>query len=107
MKFLDENINVLAWNSEGFSVDYRSPLDGRLHKYYPDFVIKARQTDGSVKTVVVEIKPAKQAKSNPKTLKDRITRAVNEAKWAAARAWCEQRNISFLILTEDEINFAG
>lgn len=31
------------------------------------------------------------------------TYLVNQAKWKAARQFCEQNNIQFVILTEDEI----
>ena len=39
-KWCDANDNIIAWGSEEFSIPYRSPVDGRVHRYYPDFIIK-------------------------------------------------------------------
>ena len=42
MKYFDLNENVLKWQSEELAVPYKSPIDGRWHRYFPDFLIEVR-----------------------------------------------------------------
>ena len=56
----DLNENIVEWASEEFCIPYLSPLDGRVHRYFPDFLIKVKEKNGSTKTYVVEVKPKKQ-----------------------------------------------
>lgn len=110
MQFLDESDQVRAWSSEETVVPYLDPLDrsGRkVRRYFPDFVIE--KTDGSV--VMVEIKPSKECseprqtpkKSRRKFLAESATYATNQAKWEAARKFCEIRGWSFKVVTEKEM----
>ena len=50
-QWCDTNESILLWASEEFSIPYRSPLDNRLHKYYPDFLIKVQEGSGVVKDI--------------------------------------------------------
>ena len=107
MNYLDAHPDVLEWSSEEFAIPYRSPIDGRYHRYFPDFWLKQRNQQGTIETVVVEIKPEKQTKP-PEAQKRKTKRYINEvytwgvnsAKWEAAQAFCEQRNWKFQIFTE-------
>jgi len=36
-----------------------------------------------------------------------MTVAINHAKWAAARAWCQRAKIEFRVLTEDSLFHNG
>lgn len=117
MKFLDNNKNVLRWGSEEVIVPYISPIDGRKHRYFPDFVIEMVNKSGQVETVMIEVKPYKQtrepdpaSKNNTPTgrvsrryLKEVKTWGVNQAKWQAAQAFCDQRGWRFTIMTEKEL----
>ena len=38
-KWCDFNTNVIQWNSEEVVVPYRSPVDGRMHRYFVDLKI--------------------------------------------------------------------
>ena len=38
MLWCDCNLNVLEWGSEEIVIPYRSPLDRRVHRYFPDFM---------------------------------------------------------------------
>ena len=67
-RWCDLNENVLQWGSEEFSIPYVSPLDNRIHKYFPDFIVKLRENSGRTKTYVIEVKPKKQTRP-PKTPK--------------------------------------
>ena len=33
MVFCDEHRSIIEWSSEEFSVPYRSPVDGKVHRY--------------------------------------------------------------------------
>jgi hypothetical protein len=111
MKYLDSNENILEWSSEEIFIWYKSPIDNRPHRYFPDFYVKEKTQDGSIQKYLVEIKPKKQL-SLPKEPK-RKTRAYlsevmeyakNQSKWEYAKEWCKDRQYGFKILTEDELN---
>ncbi len=108
--YCDLNENILEWGSEEFWIPYVSPVDNRVHRYFPDFIIKVREKSGETKTYVVEVKPKRQ--TNPPVKKSRTTKsyihecktyAVNQAKWKYAREYCEDRLIEFKIITEEEL----
>ena len=46
MKFCDRTNSIVEWGSEEIIIPYRSPLDGKPHRYYPDFYIKAKKKNG-------------------------------------------------------------
>ena len=56
----DNNPNILKWASEEFSIPYVSPIDNRIHRYYPDYLIEVKEVSGKIKKYVVEVKPKKQ-----------------------------------------------
>ena len=56
----DKNDNILRWASEEFSIPYLSPVDHRVHRYFPDYLIEVKEKGGKVKKYVVEVKPKKQ-----------------------------------------------
>ena len=105
----DLNENILEWGSEEFWIPYRAP-DGRVRRYFPDFIMKVKEQTGEIKTYVIEVKPAKQTR-RPKPRK-KVTKSylyecktyeVNQAKWKAAREWCDDRKVEFKIITEKEL----
>lgn len=110
MIWLDENQNILEWSSEEVAIPYRSPLDGRIHRYFPDFVVKAQMNDGSVKTLMLEVKPLvqtkepkKQTKKTKKYITEVTTWAVNQQKWKMAEEYCLDRGWEFRLITEKEL----
>ena len=112
MRYFDTRSGVIQWSSEEVKIPYVRPDDGNQHLYYPDFLVKIRQSDKSTKTFLIEVKPAKQTRP-PKTpetraqkkrfLKETVEFAINQAKWNAAEKWCKFHGVEFLILTEQEI----
>ena len=105
----DSNENILEWGSEEFWIPYRAP-DGKVRRYFPDFIMKVKEQTGEIKTYVIEVKPAKQTR-RPKPRK-KVTKSylyecktyeVNQAKWKAAREWCDDRKVEFKIITEKEL----
>ena len=109
-QWCDRKDNVISWASEEISIPYVSPKDNRIHRYYPDFLIKVREYNNRIQTYVVEVKPKKQTlppKPRKRVTKSYIyectTYAVNQAKWKAASEFCKDNRINFKIVTEDEL----
>ena len=112
MVYCDKNDAIIEWGSEEVIVPYLSPMDGKIHRYFPDFYMKVRQSDGSTKKFIIEVKPKSQCKQPVKNPKRRTTKwfnevktfAINQAKWKSAREFCEDKGMEFKIFTEDHIN---
>ena len=110
MKYCDTNENILEWFSEEICVPYRSPIDNKIHRYFPDFYIKVKESNGSIKKYIIEIKPKKQT-IEPQVQKRKTKGyiyevyeyAKNQAKWEAAKEWCADRGYEFKVLTEDNL----
>ena len=109
MNYCDKNENVLEWSSEEIALPYKSPLDNRIHRYFPDFYIKVKEGN-KIQKYLIEIKPKKQVrepKIQTKKTKSYIYEvteyAKNQAKWKSAQEFCEDRQWKFKIITEDEL----
>ena len=110
MKYCDLNENILEWGSEIMALPYRSPIDNRIHKYFPDFYIKVKESSGEIKKCIIEIKPKKQTvEPIPQKRKTKgyiyevYEYAKNQAKWKAAEEFCKDRQWEFKVLTENEL----
>ena len=111
MVYCDTNPAVIQWGSEEMIVPYKSPIDGKYHRYFPDFYLKYRDKDTNIRQLIVEFKPKRYTKppvKNPtrKTQKwknEVLEYVKNNAKWEAAKAWTKKRGMDFTILTEDFI----
>jgi hypothetical protein len=110
MVYLDENKSVLQWSSEEIAIPYRSPIDNRMHRYFPDFYVKAIDKDGNLREQLLEVKPKKETREPVK--KKRITKQYitevttwgkNQAKWKAAEEYCLDRGWQFKLITETEL----
>ena len=109
-RWCDLNSSIISWASEEFSIPYVSPVDNRVHRYYPDYLIKVKEATGKVKTYVIEVKPKKQT-APPKKPKRQTKSylyecqmyAVNQAKWKAAKEFCADNRVEFKIITENEL----
>ncbi len=110
MDYLDRNPDIVSWNSEETVIPYKSPVDGKWHRYFPDFLVKSKTKDGKFKTLMIEVKPKKQ--TLPPEPRKRITKqyitevstyGVNQAKWKAAVEYCADRNWEFMLMTEDHL----
>jgi len=115
-RHVDKHPDVIWWQSEEVIVPYRSPIDGRLHRYFPDVIVRQKKPDGKTETLMIEIKPKAQTRPpdirNKSTLKGRVSKrylnevktwGVNESKWKAAQNFCADRGWKFLIYTEDHL----
>ena len=110
MVYCDTNDKVLEWGSEEIIIPYISPWDGKVHRYFPDFYIKVKQSSGNIKKFIIEVKPKKQTRP-PKPVERKTKRwinevrpfGINEAKWKHATKWCKDNDMEFKILTEEEL----
>lgn len=111
-RYLDNNPNVISWSSESVVIPYESPADGKIHRYFVDLVAKLQSKDGTIKKLLIEVKPERQTKppvestrKSQKTLiYEKYQFAVNTAKWEAARGWCSKKGYTFIILNENHLN---
>ena len=105
MKYCDTTPSILKWSSEEIAIPYKSPVDNRVHRYFPDFYVKVNN-----KKYMVEVKPFRQTKE-PKTQKkvtkryitEVVTWSVNKAKWKAASEFCKDYGWEFMLITEKEL----
>jgi hypothetical protein len=110
MSYFDLHPDVIWWSSEEKVIPYRSPVDGRMHRYFVDFLININNKNGKLETVMIEVKPKaqtqepkKQKKITKRYINEVFTYGVNQAKWKAAEEYCADRGWKFMIMTEDEI----
>ncbi len=110
MVYCDKNQNILEWASEEIAIPYRSPIDNRVHRYFPDFYMKVKETNGKIKNYMIEVKPAKQTKppKKPKRqtkgyIREAYEYARNQAKWKMAKEFCADRQWEFKVVTEKEL----
>jgi len=111
MSKLDEHPDVISWGSEEVVIPYRSPIDGRVHRYFVDFIVTTINKQGIKETTLIEVKPASQTrppvltegKKNKRYIQEVMTWGVNEAKWKAATEYCKDRGWKFQIFTEKEL----
>lgn len=107
-EWLDMNPSVIYWNSEGLVIPYLSPLDNKVHRYFIDFLAKIKTRNGELKTYGIEIKPKKETlppttKNKTRLITETQTYLINQAKWAAARLFCEGKGAEFIVLTEYDL----
>jgi len=108
--YCDTNERILEWSSEEKCIPYRSPVDGKIHRYFPDFLIKVKESNGSIKKYMIEIKPSKQTvppqkpqRQTKRYISEVYEYAKNQSKWEAAKDWCADRGYEFKIITEKEL----
>jgi hypothetical protein len=109
MNWLDLSDNVVYWSSEELVIKYFSPVDNKIHRYFPDFIVKIKKRDGMVMTHVIEVKPEYQTrqptqkKKTKRFIEESITYVVNQSKWKAAEEFCKDRGWVFQVLTEKHL----
>jgi len=110
MQFLDGNDEIKQWASEEISIVYLSPVDGRYHRYFPDFWIR-KVVEGKEECAIIEVKPKAQTEApkpttntkSKKYITEVTTYVINQAKFEAATRYCEDRNWKFMVITENEL----
>ena len=107
MVYCDTNPAILEWGSEELIIPYKSPLDSKIHRYFPSFYIKYKDKEGKLRKLIVEVKPKKYTVAPTKKPKRKTMKWQNEvreylkntAKWEAAKQWSGKRGMEFTILT--------
>mgnify|MGYP002814688101 FL=1 len=110
MKYLDSHSQIVNWSSEEFCIPYRSPIDRRMHRYFPDFWVEKDNGE----QLVIEVKPKQQLippkkgkRQTVKYLREMRTFAVNQRKFEVAQEFCKNKGMKFMIMTQDELGVIG
>ena len=113
MSYLDRHPHVVKWASEEVVIPYKSPIDGRFHRYFPDFYVEQINKDKKKEKILIEVKPKYQtvppivkrngSKPTKKYINEVKTWGVNQAKWDAAREFCLDKGWKFQIMHEDHL----
>jgi hypothetical protein len=102
--FCDNNPAVINWASEAIQIPYFNPVSGKQTVYVPDFVVVYMDKNQRKHTELVEIKPSKETTmESARSYRDKLSVAINLAKWAAADSWCRANNMRFRVVTEYDI----
>ena len=100
----------------------RGILQTKSHTYFPDYYYEMRTPDGTLKQVVIEVKPAKEYSDAQLFLQGKFeikenmtskqlvnlefrfkTAQRNAEKWKTMIAWCDKKGYEFIIVTEDHL----
>jgi hypothetical protein len=109
MGWLDGNPNVIWWASEELPIPYLSPVDKKMHRYFPDFIVRIKRKAGQETTMILEVKPDAQTRmpiqkrKTKRYLIEAATYAVNQEKWRAADLFCKEHGWVFKVITEKDI----
>jgi hypothetical protein len=105
----DDNSEIKEWSSEEIVVPYFYDVDKRYHRYFVDLKI----TFNNGKTILVEIKPEKEAQlpkrpdKSKRYLNEALTYVKNQNKWKAASEFAKDQGWSFEIWTEKTLQNMG
>jgi hypothetical protein len=114
-RYLDRHPHVMKWSSEEIVIPYVSPIDGKWHRYFPDFYVEQISRDKKKEKILIEVKPYAQThppkiqntkrgnKPTKRYINEVKTWGVNEAKWIAAQEYCKDRGWKWQIITENEL----
>ena len=104
MMFLDENKHIIRWASEAIKIPYLNPLTGKQSIYVPDFFVMYENKYHTVHAEIIEVKPKSQTSlTEARSRQDKAHAVVNQAKFAAANAYCKQQGLVFRVISEDSI----
>ena len=109
--YCDMSSSVKSWSVEPYPIQYLKPTDDMPHRYFVDLYIEFK----SGKKVLVEVKssgetrePVKPKKPNQRNIRNYkralVTWSINCAKWEAAKEFAEKQGMTFMFLTEKQLN---
>jgi hypothetical protein len=112
LKYCDENDKIVKYSSEPVGIKYYNPISKKTCRYWVDMYIAIKESDGTIKNWILEIKPLKYTKppKEPKYMTEKQTRQylshaktyiVNRAKFEAAKDYADSKGIQFGIITEN------
>jgi len=109
MVWCDSNPHIIQWGSESIVIPYQNPLTGRVSRYFVDNNITVKESNGTVKKYLIEIKPSiqtqppKQTRNTKALFRRQLEYVKNRAKWKAAQEWSEKKGYKFYIITEKQL----
>ena len=104
MQKFDTHPSILEWASESLKIPYKNPLTNKNTVYVPDFFVKYIDKANKLHAEIIEVKPLKETvMERAKSKRDKLSVAINTAKWQAARAFCNRAGITFRIMTEEQL----
>ena len=92
MVYCDKNQNILEWASEEIAIPYRSPIDNRVHRYFPDFYMKVKETNGKIKITSSKLNLQNKLylqKNQKDKLKDIFVKHMNTQRTKQNGKWQE------------------
>jgi hypothetical protein len=109
MNFCDSHPSIQKWASETVKIPYKNPLTQKVTVYVPDFFIQYLDKKGKMISEIIEIKPQNQQllERVGKNSARQAQYVVNQHKWAAATAWCNNQGLTFRVLNETDIFHQG
>jgi len=113
LRILDKSPSILKYSSEELSIKYYNPIKLRWARYFPDMLIELKGPDGKISRKLIEIKPNNQIDKPRQTkgkkmqtyLNEVMEFSVNQAKWKAAKEWCKEKGIEFVVITKNSEKF--
>ena len=104
MQFCDNHPSVISWASEAIHINYFNPFTEKNTIYVPDFFIVYEDKNGKQHAELVEIKPSGEIlETVGKSRRQQAMAVLNHCKWQAAKKWCKEHNVTFRIITENEL----
>lgn len=103
-RFLDMHPSVINWASEPIQIPYYNQLKRKQTVYVPDLLVVYLNKNNEKKVELIEVKPKSQVTMKEARSKtDKYAVALNHMKWEAAAAYCKNKNMTFRIMTEEDI----
>lgn len=103
MRECDSHPDIVEWASEEIVISYRNIVDGKMHRYFPDFWIRKINNDITlveIKPSIQSVPPQKKSKITKRYIEEVTTWGTNLSKWRAAQQYCDNRGWTFMVLTE-------
>ena len=110
----DTDPSILKWGSEIHPIPYYSTVDKKMRRYFVDFFMKVRKKDGTIETLMIEVKPNKErfppkqpkrmtGKAKARFITETLTYQRNQDKWEAAREFAKKHNMRFAVMDEYDL----
>lgn len=61
-RWCDLNDNIIAWGSEEIRIKYYDPVKQKIRTYFPDFIIKVKESNGEIKNILLKSNPKNKLK---------------------------------------------
>ena len=116
MKYFDSSPKVLHWNSEGVIIPYLYAVDGKMHRYFMDFLAVIKCNDGVVRKYLFEYKPkSKMVEPKPPSTKSKSRKKVaryitekldyikNTNKWEYTSVYAKKNGLLFFVIHEEHV----